>query len=134
MKKVYIGISFKGRKEKESEVEQIKKVLTEKGFHPMVFVDDYVYVPGKDKEMMDQAVKDISESVLLLVELSEKAIGVGLEVGIAAALNIPVLYVYQEDSEYSKTVGGLSDRVIAYKNDSDLIQKVANYLEETFSS
>ena len=129
MKKAYIGISFKNRKKLEAEISTLKDVLQKHDIQPLVFVDQYIFDPDQEKEMMAQAAKDISESSLLIAELTEKAIGVGLEVGYAAALKIPVVYLKQKDAEYSKTVGGLSTKVISYKDANDLKKKVSEYLQ-----
>jgi nucleoside 2-deoxyribosyltransferase len=128
MKKVYIGISFKKSKELSEVLTTLKEVLLEYDMEPLVFVDEYVFSSGQEKEMMAQATKDISESSLMIAELTEKAIGVGLEVGYAAALKIPVLYLKHESAEYSKTVGGLSDSVISYKDSADLKSQLIKYL------
>ena len=129
MKKAYIGISFKNRKKLDREIEVLKNILQNHDIQPLVFVDEYIFDPEQEKEMMAQAAKDISESSLLIAELTEKAIGVGLEVGYAAALKIPVVYLKQKDAEYSKTVGGLSTEVISYKDVNDLEEKVSEYLQ-----
>ncbi len=130
MKKAYIGISFKKRKELSVEITTLREVLLEHNLKPLVFVDEYVFSSDQEKEMMAQAAKDISESSLMIAELTEKAIGVGLEVGYAAALKIPILYLKHESAEYSKTVGGLSDSVISYKDTNDLRTQLDNYLQK----
>lgn len=129
MKKAYIAISFKNRKKLPAEVDAIKETLQKNDLQPIVFVDDYIFSPEQEKEMMAQAAKDISSSSLLIAELSEKAIGVGLEVGYAAALNIPVLYVKNEEAEYSKTVGGLSSGNISYRDADDLAMQLDTFLK-----
>ncbi len=104
-------------------------MLLEHDIESLVFVDEYVFSSDQEKEMVAQAAKDISESSLMIAELTERAIGVGLEVGYAAALKIPALYLKHESAEYSKTVGGLSDSVISYKDLDDLKTQVNNYLQ-----
>ncbi|OGY35171.1 MAG: hypothetical protein A3E36_00655 [Candidatus Andersenbacteria bacterium RIFCSPHIGHO2_12_FULL_45_11b] len=128
MEKAYISISFKNRKKLDAEISALKEVLQKHNIRPQVFVDEYVFSPEQEKEMMEQATKDISESSLLIAELTEKAIGVGIEVGYAAALKIPVLYVKHKNAEYSKTIGGLSAKVISYENTEDLKKQLDQYL------
>lgn len=129
MKKVYVSISFKNRKKLSEEINVIKEVLLKHNLQPLVFVDEYVFSPEQDKEMMAQATHDISVSSLLIAEMSEKAIGVGLEVGYAVALHIPILYIKNEEAEYSKTVGGVSAKVLSYKDAQDLATQLEVYIQ-----
>ncbi len=64
--------------------------------------------------MMQAACEAIRQVDLLVAEVSEKAIGVGIEVGYAAALGIPVIYLRKADSDYSTTVGGLAAYSLIY--------------------
>jgi nucleoside 2-deoxyribosyltransferase len=78
--------------------------------------------------MMQLALSEIAKSDLLIAEVSEKAIGVGIEVGFAAALGKPVIYLRKTDVEYSTTVGGLATETVVYDNLQDLDQKLAQAL------
>lgn len=129
MKKAYFSISFKDRKALEPEVKTISASLKEHGIEPIIFVDDYVFQADQEKEMMRLACRDIENSDLLVTELSNKAIGVGIEVGYAAALKKPIIYIKNKEAKYSKTVGGLSTIVIEYADTKELRDKMNNYLD-----
>jgi 2'-deoxynucleoside 5'-phosphate N-hydrolase len=85
-----------------------------------VFVEKYNFDKTQEKQMMQQARHDIDKSSLLIAEVSEKAIGVGIEIGYAIALNKPVIYLRNSQSEYSTTVGGIVDHHIVYSSLEDL--------------
>ena len=70
--------------------------------------------------MMQQAFTEIDSAGLLIAEVSEKAIGVGIEIGYAVAHKIPVIYLLADDAEHSTTVSGSSDYRIIYRDSSEL--------------
>ncbi len=130
MKKAFIAVNFGKRKKLHEEILTMKKILKEKDYEPVVFVNDFSFPPNSsDKEMMNTALHEISDSEILIAELSYKAVGVGLEVGYARALNKKIFYVYKDTSEYSKTVGGVSDEIIVYSNINQLERKLKKQLE-----
>ena len=124
MKKAYLSIGYQSRKDREPEIETMRQVLHDLEISLYVFVDTYHFSPKEEKQMMQQAFTDISTSVLLLAETSEKAIGVGIEIGYAAALNIPVICLRNILSEHSTTAAGTADYAIIYENNADLAQKL----------
>lgn len=130
MKKVYFSISFKNRKELENEVRVCSAILKKHGLHPIIFVDDYIFEPNQEKKMMRQACHDIENSDILIAELSNKAIGVGIEVGYAAALKKPIIYLKNKRAEYSKTIGGLSAVLIEYDDIDELANQLEGYLAQ----
>lgn len=74
--------------------------------------------------MMKIAFSEIEKSDFLIVELTKKAIGVGVEVGYAKAKNKPIIYIKKTGSKHSTTVGGSSDFVIGYSDNYDLATKL----------
>lgn len=74
--------------------------------------------------MMQQAFADINSSDLLIAEVSEKAIGVGIEIGYAVAAKKPVIYLRNELTEHSTTAAGAASRLIIYQSPLDLEQKL----------
>lgn len=128
MKKAYLSIGYQNRKTLQAEIETMRQVLA--GFQTtlFVFVDTYRFSPQEEKQMMQQAFTDISSSDLLLAETSEKTIGVGIEIGFAAALQKPVIYLRNALSEHSTTAAGSAGHSIIYKNIPDLAEKLTGAL------
>lgn len=75
---------------------------------------------------MRSALKKIDESDLLIVELSNKVIGIGVEAGYAKAKGKKIIYIHKIGSEISTTVEGISDIKIMYKNISNLLNLLTN--------
>ena len=124
MKKAYLSISYQNRKNLGAEIEAMRAVLVTNQMELFVFVDNYHFAPTKEKQMMHQAFTDIASADLLIAEVSEKAIGVGIEIGYAAALRKPIIYLRNNQSEHSTTASGSAGYSIIYQNAEDLAQKM----------
>ena len=127
--KAYISIGFKNRILIDHIVLVIKDVLKECKIDYLIFVDRYQFSPDDEKQMMDQAFKEIDSSEIIIVEGSEKAIGVGIETGYARARNKTILYLRNKNSEHSTTLAGTADYHLYYDNENDLKEKLVNCLE-----
>ena len=124
MKKAYLSISYQNRKKLCAEIEAIRAVLAANQIELFVFVDNYCFATTEEKQMMQQAFTDIASADLLIAEVSEKAIGVGIEIGYAAALHKPIIYLRNMQSTHSTTASGSADHSIIYQNPEDLAQKL----------
>ena len=100
--------------------------------NPFVFVDRYVFSASQERQMMGQAFADIDKSDLLIAEVSEKGIGIGVEVGYAIAKRKPVIYLRRATAEHSTTVSGASDFQIIYEDADDLNSQLMKALEVMF--
>jgi nucleoside 2-deoxyribosyltransferase len=125
MQKAYLSIGYQNRKHRAPEIDIIQKILA--GFHIQlfVFVDCYRFAASEEKLMMQKAFTEIGSSDLLIAEVSEKAIGVGIEIGYAIAKNKPVIYLRNENAEHSTTAAGSAQYVIVYKDIEQLAEKIA---------
>lgn len=130
MKKAYLSIGFQNRQLMSEEIETIKQVLSGFNIGLFVFVDTYHFKPGQEKEMMQQAFADIDSADLLIAEVSEKAIGVGIEIGYAVAKQKPVIYLRNTRAEHSTTAAGAASVAICYTNTEDLTQKLKAVLPD----
>ena len=118
----YISISYNERKNMDSVVEGIKEVLHDQKIIPFVFVDEFKFNVEQEKEMMQQAMRSIEKSDILIAEVSDKGIGIGIEVGYAKAKGKPVIYLRNTNAEHSTTVSGISDFHIVYNDETELKQ------------
>lgn len=123
--KAYISVSYSKRKHLEKEISGIVTVLAQYSIESFVFVDKHCFSASDEKEMMQRAMTDIACCDLLIAETSEKAIGVGIEVGYAKAKGLPIIYLRNKDAEHSTTVSGISDYHIVYKNEHDLTEQLS---------
>lgn len=125
----YIAVSFRERKLVEREVAAIESTLKNVAIDPFVFVDRYHFDPAHEKAMMQQAMDDLDRCDLLIAEVSDKGIGIGIEVGYAKAKNKPVIYIRNNSAKHSTTVSGISDYQIIYQDVDDLKAQLQRTLE-----
>jgi len=127
--KAYISVSYKHRYSLTAVLNAIKSALALLKIEALVFVDSYHFAPEDESEMMQQAMRDIDTCDILIAETSDKAIGIGVEVGYAKAKGKPVIYLRKQNAEHSTTVAGISDYRILYETEADLEQQLRNVLK-----
>lgn len=120
MKTAFVSASYADRVALAPALDAIKAALNAAGFRPHVFIERYAFAPEDARRMMATALRDLRAADLLVAEVSHKAIGVGIEVGAAAAWNIPIVAVRRAGAEPSTTVGGLAAASIVYRAPDDL--------------
>ena len=128
MPTAYLSISYQNRKNLQAEIDAIQKTVTGFGVPLFIFVDTYFFSKEEEKQMMQTAFHAIDACDFLIAEVSEKAIGVGVEIGYAVAKNKPVIYLRNKASEHSVTAAGSSDHVIIYQDPEALGEKLAGVL------
>jgi nucleoside 2-deoxyribosyltransferase len=125
----YIAISIRNRHLLEATLQSVSEVLRSFNINPFIFIDHYHFTAAQENEMMMEAFKRIDESDLFIAELTQKAIGVGVEAGYAVAKEKPLIYLRQQDAEHSTTIAGISTQQIFYKTIGDLKSDLTAYLE-----
>jgi len=61
---------------------------------------------------------------LLINEVSHQSTGMGIEMGWANLLNIPVICVYKKGSKVSNSLRAVTDKFVEYDDKEDLIKKL----------
>lgn len=112
------------------EIETIRQTALRFQFELFVFVDSYHFSVEQEKQMMKQAFSDIESTDFLIAEVSEKSIGVGIEIGYAVALQKPVIYLRHILSEHSTTASGSSQYQIVYQNILDLEKQLIGVFQK----
>lgn len=131
MPTAYLALSYAGKERLQPVIDTIRKVLLDAGITLFVFAEKYQFTPDEAQTMMQQAFASISHCDLLIAEVSEKAIGVGIEIGYAAALKKPVIYLRHENAEHSTTAAGSADHIILYTNTNDLTKKLIQIISDS---
>lgn len=122
---IFLSISYDARQAFAQEIEAIADTIKQSGHQPGVFINYYQFTEGKEKEMMRQSYDDIATCHIFIAEVSEKAIGIGIEAGFARALGKPIIYLHKKGYPYSKTVGGIADHYIVYGSVEQLRRELA---------
>lgn len=120
MPTAFVSVSYAHHRALSAELDAIAAALSAHGITPHIFVRAHTFAPDDARAMMAAALRDLRAADLLIAEVTHKAIGVGVEVGMAAALSKPVVYVRHARAEPSTTVGGLAAVTITYRDAADL--------------
>jgi len=68
--------------------------------------------------------EEIDKADMLIVEFSEKGVGLGIEAGYAFSKNKPIIIVAREGSDISTTIKGISNQIIFYKDIDEISEKI----------
>jgi len=83
-------------------------------------------VEYEPKELMGKALGEIDSCDIVVIEFTEKGIGLGIEAGYAFAKSVPIITIAQEGSEISNTLMGISKRIFIYKDPCELVDFFSN--------
>lgn len=130
IKKVFISAGFNNTKNIAREINLIKNTLIDLKIDFILFIESYKFSEDQEKEMMKNAFLEIDKCDLLIAEVSNKSIGVGIEIGYAKAKKIPVLYLRKKNAEHSTTASGSANYSIIYSSQTDLRRKLKSYIKK----
>lgn len=125
--KAYLAIKFHEDCKNKELVEKISESLENTGFNTTVMVRDYEKwgkIKFTPQELMKLTFKLISESDLLIVEFSEKGVGLGIEAGYAHSKNIPIIVIAKKGSDISSTLRGISKDIFFYDKPEEIVAKL----------
>jgi hypothetical protein len=138
---IYIGIKYKEDMSNQADIERICAFLEAAGVRTYCTVRDMEawgrnHVPPA--LLMEESLKQIDRCDLVLLELSEKGVGLGIEAGYAHARKKPVIVIAKLGTDLSFTVQGIADRIIIYADDRHLQEQlglvVKSYLKQEDNS
>ena len=127
MKRAYLAVKFHEDNKNRDTIEDIAKSIEKTEIELIIMARDYEKwgkVHFEPKELMELTFKLIKKSDLLIVEFSEKGVGLGIEAGYAYANKIPILVIAKENSNISNTLKGIADNIVFYKEANELTQKL----------
>ena len=70
----------------------------------------------------------ISNSDLVIAEVSLPATGQGIELGWADYATTPILCIYEKGSNISSSLKFITDNFIEYENEEDMINKIDDFI------
>ena len=128
--KAYLAIKFKEDFSNRGLIEEISSVLEKDGIETVVMARDHEKWGEKKftpEELMTKTFEEIDSADFLVIEFSEKGVGLGIEAGYAFANHKPIFVVAKEGSDISSTLQGIAAEVIFYRNPGDLSGKIKHH-------
>jgi nucleoside 2-deoxyribosyltransferase len=115
--RVFLSIKYHEDQSNRHLIECIVDLLTKAGHQACCIVRDVEHwgdVAYGPKELMELTFRQIDGSDLVLVEITEKGVGLGIEAGYACAKGIPVVTIARRGADIPQTLRGISSRVLLY--------------------
>jgi len=129
--RAFLSIRFSGDGENRKQMEEVISAIEAAGAQVYCFVKDaekWGDILFRAEEMMELTFGEINKSDLLIADVSDWPIGVGVEAGYAFAKKIPVICICRMDKRVATTVTGLADTVIRYKDSQHLKTQITSVL------
>jgi len=129
--KAYLAIKYYPDARNRKKIEEISQILENQGVSSFCMIRDrekWGKIKFPPKKLMGLAFRAIDECDFVLVELTEKGYGTGIEAGYAYAKGKPVITIAKKGSDISNTLRGISAKVIEYKNIKELEKLLAPVL------
>jgi nucleoside 2-deoxyribosyltransferase len=126
--KAYVAIKYHESNRNRTEIEVISSILQESGFESCCITRDIerwgsVGLTARDLMLVTFEIMDSCSLVVL--DLTEKGVGLGIEAGYAYANGIPIITIAKAGSDISKTLRGISTNVLLYQSFVDLRSRLS---------
>ena len=122
-KRIYLAIKYHADQSNRSQIETISSIFEAQGFSTLSVVRDLEHwgdIRLEPDDLMRQSFEFIRMSEFLLLEFSEKAVGLGIEAGFAHAIGKRIVVIAKTGSEISNTLAGISSEIHFYDSKTDL--------------
>ena len=119
----YLAIKYHEDQRNRETIERISHILEAQGVTAICFVRDvekWGSIRFHPSDLMERTFDVIDSSDLLVIDLTEKGVGLGIEAGYAHAKGIPIVTIARIGSDISTTLRGISQRVYVYQALSEL--------------
>ena len=115
--RIFLSIKYHDDQRNRERIEAIARALGICGFKTTCIVRDmeqWGQFHFDADELMRRTFAEIDHSDLVVVDLTEKGVGVGVEAGYAHAKRIPIVTIAPRGADVSTTLRGISRAVIFY--------------------
>lgn len=131
MKKVYLGIKYHSDHSNKGKIELVSSIVEKCGYSTFCITRDiekWGQIKFSPTELMHETFKIIESSDIVIIDLSEKGVGLGIEAGYAYSKQIPIITI-AEKQQISTTLLGISRKHFVYDGESDLADFMRHVLK-----
>ena len=121
--RAYISIKYRADNSNRNCIEKIALALGQNGFETVCITRDiekWGQIELSPEELMQRTFSEIDLSHLIVIDLTEKGVGLGIEAGYAYAKGIPIVVIAKKGSDISATLQGISRQLFFYDEFDDL--------------
>ena len=113
--RAYISIKYRADNSNRDCIEKISSALEQNGFETVCITRDiekWGQIELSPQELMQRTFTEIDSSHLIVIDLTEKGVGLGIEAGYAYAKGIPIAVIAKKGSDISATLQGISAETV----------------------
>ena len=121
--RAYISIKYRADNSNRNCIEKIASALEQNGFETVCITRDiekWGQIELSPEELMQRTFSEIDLSHLIVIDLTEKGVGLGIEAGYAYAKGIPIVVIAKKGFDISATLQGISRQLFLYYEFDDL--------------
>ncbi|MBA4495477.1 nucleoside 2-deoxyribosyltransferase [Paenactinomyces guangxiensis] len=121
--KVYIAIKYFADLRNRDLIEELSAMFEKNGHQTVCVIRDvekWGVLHFSPQELMKLSLQEIDSCDLVLVDLSFKGVGLGIEAGYAYAKGKPIITIAKKNRDISATLTGISEKICFYRNITDL--------------
>lgn len=129
--RAYLGAKYYEDNWNRRDIELLSDILKENGIETVYIardVEQWGDTQLPSKELMQRTFFEIEQSDIVILEMSEKGVGLGIEAGYAFAKGKPIVVLIKEGRELGNTMQGVASMVISYRNPEEISLSVNNHL------
>ena len=121
--RAYFGIKYHEDNRNRDEIDSLSVALINDGIETICIVRDvekWGDVQLSSQELMKITFDEIDKSDFVILEMTEKGVGLGIEAGYATAKGKPVIVLTKEVQTLSNTMQGIANVVIQYSQPEEI--------------
>ena len=122
--KAFISIKYREDNSNKDCILKISSALERNGFETVCIardIENWGQIELSPEELMRRTFAEIDSSHLMVVDLTEKGVGLGIEAGYAYAKKTPIVVIAKRGSDISTTLQGISQKQFLYEKFEDLV-------------
>ena len=116
--KAFISIKYREDNSNKDCIENISTALEQNSFETVCIARDiekWGQLELSLQELMQRIFAEVDSSHLIVVDLTEKGVGLGIKAGYAYAKQIPIAVIARKGSDISTTLQGISQKLFLYE-------------------
>lgn len=129
--KIFLSIKYHPDYQNDERISRLLEILSAHQMEAVCMIRELTKQGVKDidpQELMRLSLREVRDSKLVIVDLTEKGVGIGIEAGYAHSRGIPIVTLSQSTELASESLVGISDYVYYYRNWND-INRFLNEIE-----
>ena len=122
--RAYLGIKYHADHSNKPQIDSTSSIIEKCGYSVTCIARDiekWGQVSFSPRELMIKTFDIIDSSDIVIIDLSEKGVGLGIEAGYAYSIKVPIITI-ANNNDISSTLIGISKNHYVYENENDLYE------------